>query len=456
VASDRSHGHPHRTARLTIVAVATALLVVLASSTNAYAEPSPAEIEAQIDKAWNTLEPLVEQYNQVHAQLVANQAKAAALQKQLEPLQAEVDRTMSQVSDMAVGLYKAGPASAINALLSSGSPTALADQLALLNMAARGQRDQISAVANARDRYAADKKVLDDLIAQQARQDTDLAARKKDIENQLANLQKLRQQAYGAAGTGTGVLKPVACPVDYLSGPGATAAKKACSLIGKPYIWGAAGPNGYDCSGLTLTAWAAAGVTLRHYTKWQWEDSKPVVRADLRLGDLVFYYSDLHHMGIYVGGGWMVHAPHPGDYVRMAPIDRGMLGVVVEGPVVAHHVAGEFQVDGAVRDTLGQPDRSRGLEVAVRRQFSVQLAGSYPGRARRTTSAAAPDRASAGRFAPVRGHRRVGRQPPTRQRPGPPSQPPSGRPGTSSMGPGHGLVAASWREAGLSTRQVRR
>jgi cell wall-associated NlpC family hydrolase len=63
-------------------------------------------------------------------------------------------------------------------------------------------------------------------------------------------------------------------------------------------------------------------VSLRHYTKWQWEDGKAVSRADLKPGDLVFYYTDLHHMGIYVGGNTIVHAPHTGDYVRMAPLDR--------------------------------------------------------------------------------------------------------------------------------------
>ncbi len=71
-----------------------------------------------------------------------------------------------------------------------------------------------------------------------------------------------------------------------------------------------------------MVAWASAGVSLRHYTKWQWEDGKAVSRADLKPGDLVFYYTDLHHMGIYVGGNTIVHAPHTGDYVRMAPLDR--------------------------------------------------------------------------------------------------------------------------------------
>jgi cell wall-associated NlpC family hydrolase len=230
----------------------------------------------------------------------------------------QVDLAMANVGGIAASAYKSGRASTLNAILTTSSPATLANQLAMLNVLARDQRARISDVAAVRDRYAADKKPLDALVAQQARQDADLGAKKTKIEAQLANLQALRQQTAGTVATN---FKPVACPVDYIPGPGGTAAKKACSLIGKPYIWAAAGPNGYDCSGLTLTAWAAAGVPLRHYTNWQWSDTKPVSRADLRPGDLVFFFKDLHHMGMYVGGGWMVHAPQTGDHVRMAKMD---------------------------------------------------------------------------------------------------------------------------------------
>ncbi|MFG2042972.1 NlpC/P60 family protein [Dactylosporangium sp. NPDC048998] len=304
----------------TAAAVLAAVAVLLAGTGAAQAAPTPAELEAQIDEAWNQLEPIIEHYNQIHAQLKENQAKAAALQQQLQPLEAQVDAAMGQVSDLAVQQYKTGRLTTLDALLRGDTPTALLDQLGLINAIARNQHAQIQSVAAARDKLAGDKQALDTAIAQQAQQDADLAAKKKDIEAKLAALQKLRQQAYGSSG-GTGTLKPVACPVEYLGGPGGTAAKRACELIGKPYIWGAAGPNGYDCSGLTMAAWAAAGVTLRHYTKWQWDDNKAVSRADLRPGDLVFFYSDLHHMGMYVGGGWMVHAPTTGDYVRMAKLD---------------------------------------------------------------------------------------------------------------------------------------
>lgn len=317
---------PPRRVRRALHAFVSAILAsaaaVLVSCGPAFADPapSPADLEAQIEQQWNTLEPTIEQYNAVHGQLTANKAKADALQAQLQPLQLQVDIAMSNISDIAASVYKGGRSSTVNAMLSSGSPTALADQLTLLDMVARARQEQISSVAAMRDKYAGDKKTLDALIAQQAKQDADLAARKQKIEDQINQLQRLRIQAYGAGGGATGSLRPVACPFEYTGGPGLVAAKKACSLIGKPYIWAAAGPNGYDCSGLTMVAWAAAGVSLDHLASAQRRESTPVSRANLRPGDLIFFGSDTHHVGIYVGGNWMVHAPHSGDYVRMAQL----------------------------------------------------------------------------------------------------------------------------------------
>jgi cell wall-associated NlpC family hydrolase len=323
---------PPRRVRSTLIVTLgsclVAALLLLLPTAPAAAAPSPGQVEAQINQAWNTLEPLIEQYNRVHAQLQANQAKAAALQKQIQPLQVQVDMAMTRVGSMSASLYMAGPAYRMAAMVSSGSPDALLDQLTTINQLAHEQTAQVADVAAQRDRYAAAKKPYDDLVAQLSTQDADLAAKKNAIQAQLNSLQNLRDQAYGAAGIGTGTLKPVAtCPVDYFGDKGSMAAKKACSLIGKPYIWAAAGPKGYDCSGLTLTAWGSVGVTLGHFTGWQWNETTPVSRADLRPGDLVFFFSDHHHVGIYVGGGWMVHAPTTGDFVRMAKIDSPYLPI---------------------------------------------------------------------------------------------------------------------------------
>ena len=107
---------------------------------------------------------------------------------------------------------------------------------------------------------------------------------------------------------------------------GDIAANWALSQIGKPYQWGAAGPGTYDCSGLTMEAWAQAGVALLHYTGYQWEEGPHVSLDDLEPGDLLFYATDnsdpatIHHVGIYIGNGMMVDAPYTGAFVRIDSI----------------------------------------------------------------------------------------------------------------------------------------
>ena len=315
------HASPRRTRRLVTLASAAiaALAVGVLPATQAHATPSPQEVEAQIDTLWGTLEPLVEQYNGVHYQLTQNQAKQAALLKQMGPLQIQVDLAQVRVGAMSADLYMHGPGSTVNALLESGTPADLIDRLNSVNELARQQQATVAQAQQQVAQYATQKQALDLLVAQQQKQDADLAAKKSQIQTQLNQLEQLRSAAYGASGSSAGgSLKPVNCPYTYIGGAGGKAAQVACSLIGHPYGWGDAGPTYYDCSGLTMVAWAAAGVSLAHYTVTQHSQTKRISATDLQPGDLVFYGSDLHHVALYVGGGWVVHAPKPGDKVRMA------------------------------------------------------------------------------------------------------------------------------------------
>jgi cell wall-associated NlpC family hydrolase len=313
--------------RRALAALAAVLIVVTATNTTAYAAPTVADLEAQINQEWNTLEPLVEQYNELHTTLQANQAKVAALQTQIKPLKLQVDLVQARVGAMSANLYETGPLSNLSAILESGSPANLMEQLSTLEAMTRRQTDTVQGAADLMAKYDTQKQPLDALVAVETQQDAQLAAQTTTIQQQMNSLQVLRQQAYGASGMSGGAIRPVACPFVLGTGKGAIAAKVACDQIGKPYVWATAGPRTFDCSGLTLYAWAAAGVTLRHFTQWQWDDSKPVSRAQLQPGDLVFYFSDHHHMSMYVGGNWVVHAPTSGDVVRMTQLDNPYLPI---------------------------------------------------------------------------------------------------------------------------------
>ncbi|GAA5200638.1 NlpC/P60 family protein [Rugosimonospora acidiphila] len=313
--------------RRVLVAVAAMMFLVVGTGTTAQAAPSISDIEGQINDNWNKLEPLVEQYNELHSQLQQNQTKSANLAKQIKPLQIQVDLTLTRVSALSAQLYEYGETSPLDALLTTGTPATMADQMSTLDAIAHRQSDSVKDAADLVAKYNAQKKPLDALIAAETVQDKQLSKEKTDIQNQMDSLQVLRRQAYGESGKSGGTYEPVACPAELTTGPGAIAAKTACAQIGKPYVWATAGPSTFDCSGLALYAWKAAGVTLGHFTGWQWDDTKPVTRSQLQPGDLVFYFSDHHHMSVYVGDGWVVHAPTTGDVVRMTQLSNPYLPI---------------------------------------------------------------------------------------------------------------------------------
>jgi cell wall-associated NlpC family hydrolase len=99
------------------------------------------------------------------------------------------------------------------------------------------------------------------------------------------------------------------------------AVNTALAQLGDAYVWAGAGPNAFDCSGLTRFAYATAGVALPHSSGMQSRIGTPVRRADLQPGDLVFFHSPVSHVGMYIGNGQMVHAPTTGDVVRIANVD---------------------------------------------------------------------------------------------------------------------------------------
>jgi hypothetical protein len=309
-------------ARLASLVAVLAALVVLLPGTAARAEPSVTEIEAQISQVWNEAEPLIEQYNAVHSNYQQNLALQAELAAAIAPLEAQLAGAQERVGAIAAQVYRGTAAGSVGLLLAEGSASDFADRLSYLDILSLAQQREVRDVVDLKEQYDAQKAPIDAVVTELAAQDQELAARKQEIDNRLAELQNLRRQTYSAT-NGTGSLRPWPCPAVYEPTPGYQAAAWACAQAGIPYVWAGESPDGYDCSGLTLVAWQQVGIYLPHNAAAQRRSMVYVDRAQLQVGDLVFYYGDIHHVAIYVGDNKIMHAPQSGDVVRMATMEYG-------------------------------------------------------------------------------------------------------------------------------------
>jgi cell wall-associated NlpC family hydrolase len=157
-----------------------------------------------------------------------------------------------------------------------------------------------------------------------------LIAMQRARQLQLARQAQQRLAAYQQTDPGLGVsLDPstgYAAPPEQYSG----VVGIAMQYLGVPYVWGGASPSGFDCSGLVMYVYAQMGVSLPHYTGAQWQMGVPVASGDLQPGDLVFF-DGLGHVGIYIGGGEFIHAPHTGDVVRIDSLSEGWYASTYDG-----------------------------------------------------------------------------------------------------------------------------
>jgi cell wall-associated NlpC family hydrolase len=297
--------------------VGVAVVGIVAPASIANAEPTAAQIQQQINQSSASLEKIVEQYDKVTEQLTASQAAEAKLQQQLQPLQANLDAAAAKVDRLAVAAYMGGPATTAGALLQAGSPQAFIDQLNTLDQIGRHQHAEISSYQAAKSKYDGQKQLLDSNLAAQRTQQSALGAQRTKINADLKNLYAMRTKAYGSA-TETASKSTATAP--YVPGKAGTAVKFAYAALGTPYVYAGASSGGYDCSGLTMAAWKAAGVSLPHNAAEQWGVVSHISRSQLQPGDLVFYLS-LGHVAIYVGNNQVIHAPQPGEDVKLASVD---------------------------------------------------------------------------------------------------------------------------------------
>lgn len=303
----------------------------------AHAAPlaTPAQVNAKVDRLYHDAEVATEKYNGAKERATASAKSVDALRDEAARRTARLNTSRHALGSLATAQYRSGGLSPAVQLALSSDPDQYLQRAAFLDRAGdrqagaiNGIRRQITAVARVRARA---EEELGSLAARQAelkKHKAAIRARLADARRLLDTLTDAQRADYersadarhgGTAPAGRGI------PRGSATAPNARAAQSvafAYGAIGKPYVWGATGPSSFDCSGLTQAAWRSAGVSLPRTTYTQINAGQRVSRSELAPGDLVFFYSGISHVGLYVGGGRMIHAPRPGAPVRIAPIDQ--------------------------------------------------------------------------------------------------------------------------------------
>jgi cell wall-associated NlpC family hydrolase len=311
-----------------VVAAAVGALLP-AGASSAAPQLSIAQVQARIDALNTAAEKITEAYDAARDQLGTIRREQAVAADELARDRAALAGLQRLIGAQANLVYRTGGLGDLGTLVSAGDPAALVDTSALLDQVSRDQAAQLQKVAAAHRAVDGATATLAAKASAAAHQLALIAADRTRIEGLLhqekALLAGLRaaDRARLAAAAAASAAAASAMRGSYhgpASGRAGVAVRFAYAQLGKPYVYGAAGPSSYDCSGLTMRAWGAAGVSLPHNAAGQQSVTRYVSYADLQPGDLVFFGSPAYHVGIYIGGGRMIAAPHTGDVVKIQSV----------------------------------------------------------------------------------------------------------------------------------------
>ena len=334
------------------MAVLVMASLAVSGITASHAAPTRRELEAAKERLMELerdFELVVERYNLVNERLARLQQKIALVSEDVRAIEKRMASKEDAAIAVAVTLYKNGQAGTLETVLSSETISEMESRLTYLNESEKANarlfeqltadrvelNGKISELEEAQEQAASTRAQLaelrGDIEAKVADQKDEITRLNEAIERAEARERARERAAARAAAAAAATAVPPAetsapdvdVPHVSATNPNAQAAVDAAlSQVGKPYQWGGAGPDSYDCSGLTMWAWAQAGVSLPHNSSMQYSSTTRVGQGDLEPGDLLFFGSPIHHVGMYIGSGQMVEAPYTGTTVRVAGASR--------------------------------------------------------------------------------------------------------------------------------------
>jgi cell wall-associated NlpC family hydrolase len=315
-----------------VVPTAATAMPVAPRSSPAH-KPTIATVQKHLAQLALTNAQVVEKYDQALIAVHRKQKTADAAKRAAEKADTAFDHARTRLSVTATAMYEGGSFSATGALLSSPSGDSYLDRLQTLSMlSARNAQIVRNLVATHRAADTAKHRADAALVEATATRDKLHAKRakvKKQLHkykallNTLTAAQRRRYLREATRGLSSSHVHAVRSALPHpTSSAAARAVHFALAQVGKPYVFGAAGPSSYDCSGLTMEAWAAAGVSLPHSAAGQFSFGHQVSFSQLQPGDLMFFYRPIGHVTIYIGDGYMVSAPETGENVSVVPANE--------------------------------------------------------------------------------------------------------------------------------------
>jgi peptidoglycan DL-endopeptidase CwlO len=375
MSSPPTQRHRRRLGPVVAAVVLTAVLATLAGAGTAGADPikdkraEAQQAEAQLNDLYAQQDKAVEAYDAAHARLAKVNDQIRSNHALLVTAKHNLVNARSQLAALVVSAYKGDDEGAAMYVLAAQSSTDLVDRVDVLNRTSHDEssilhrvtvaehqvahrravlrRERVQARKLVREAEAAKRRAAELISSQQAKisslqsQITQLVGERKA---RLAREARERAAAAAAAAAEAAAAQqsapspspapiepPSAGPVPPASSVGAQAVQIAMGELGVPYVWGGASPAGFDCSGLTMWVYAQLGIPLGHYTGSQWASGVPVPYDQLAPGDLVFFEPDIGHVGIYIGNGQFIHAPHTGTVVQISSLSDSWYAAEYQG-----------------------------------------------------------------------------------------------------------------------------
>lgn len=294
-------------------AIAAALVLLPVS---AQAEPSQEDLEAKVDKLTSKAEVLTEKFNGKRLALKEARRSARQAERRAAQLSRKLERAEGSVAELAATRYKSGSMQSIS-ILTAENPRELINRATMMTHLSRQTSARLHELALAVQQAEQAEQEAQRSARKVEKITSDIRQKKEHIRDLIAEAQDKIDELEAEAASDYGAAPTV--DVDVVgSGVAAQAVQIALAQQGEPYIWGASGPDAFDCSGLAVYAFGQVGVSVPHYTGAIWGSYPHVSYDEMRPGDIVFTSS--HHMGIYVGNGQMVHAPNSGETVKVEDV----------------------------------------------------------------------------------------------------------------------------------------